>query len=45
MKAALRKKFIVLSAFIKNLEKTHTGHLTSHLKTIELKRSKNTQEE
>ena len=37
MKAVLRGKFIVLSSFIKKLERSHTGNLTAHLKPLEQK--------
>ena len=46
LKAVLRGKFIVLSVYIKNLEKSHTSVLTAHhLKALGKKRSKFTQEE
>ena len=45
MKAGLRGKFIALSAHIKKTEKAHISDLTSHLKAIEKKRSRLTQEE
>jgi hypothetical protein len=35
MKAALRGKFIVVNAFIKKLERSHTSNLTAHLKALE----------
>ena len=31
MKAVLRGKFIAVNAYIKKLEKSHTGELTEHL--------------
>ena len=37
MKATLRQKFIVLSDYIKELEKAHTSNLTLYLNTIEQK--------
>ena len=37
MKAALRGKFIALSAFIKKLERSHTTNLTPYLKVLEQK--------
>ena len=37
MKALLRGKFIVLNAYIKKLEKSHTSKLIKHLKALELK--------
>ena len=37
MKAVLRRKFTALSAHIKNLEKSYTGDLTAHMKTLEQK--------
>lgn len=37
MKAVLRRKFIALGAYIKNLEKSHTSDLTAHLKALEKK--------
>jgi hypothetical protein len=36
-KAMIRGKFIALSAFIKNLERTYSRNLTAHLKTQEQK--------
>lgn len=36
MKAVLREKIIVLSAFIGELENSHTNILNLHLKTLEL---------
>ena len=33
MKTVLRGKFTALSAYIKNVEKSHTSDLTAHLKT------------
>ena len=39
MKAVLRGKFIALSAYIKNLEKSHTSYLTEHLKNLDQKES------
>jgi hypothetical protein len=35
MKAVLRGKFIVVRAFIKKLERSHTNNLTAYLKTLE----------
>ena len=43
MKAVLRE-FIALDAYIKKPEKSHTSELTEHLKTLEQKGSKLTQE-
>ena len=37
LKIVLRGKFILLSAYIKNLEKSQTGDLTAHLKALEQK--------
>ena len=37
MKAALRRNFIALSAYIKNLKIYLTSDLTVHLKAMELK--------
>ena len=46
MEVVLRGKFIELSAYIKNLEKSHTSNLTAHLKALEQKETKKlTQEE
>ena len=45
MKALLRGKLIPLSAYKKKLERAHTRSLTTHLKTLEKKGSKSTQEE
>ena len=41
MKAVLKGKFIALSAFIKKLERTHTGNLTAHLKALGKKKKAN----
>ena len=43
--AVLRGKFIALSTHIKKREKAHIRDLTAHLKALEKKRSKLTQEE
>jgi hypothetical protein len=45
MKAVLRGKLIALSASKKKLERAYTSSLTAHLKALEQKRSKYTQEE
>ena len=45
MKAVLRGKFIALNAHIKEMEKAHIRDLTEHLKALEKKRSRLTQEE
>ena len=45
MKAVLRGKFIALSAQLKKTEKAHIENLTAHLKALEKKRSRITQEE
>ena len=45
MKAVLRGKLIALSASQKKLERAYTSSLTAHLKVLEEKRSKYTQEE
>jgi hypothetical protein len=45
MKAFLRGKLIALSASKKKLERAHTNSLTTHLKALEKKGSKLTQEE
>ena len=45
MKAVLRGKLIALSASKKKLERAYTSSLTEHLKALEQKRSKYTQEE
>jgi hypothetical protein len=45
MKEVLRGKLIALSASKKKLERAYTSNLTAHLKAIEQKRSKHTQEE
>ena len=45
MKAVLKGKFIALSAHIKKMEKAYIGDLTAHLKALEKKRSRLTQEE
>lgn len=37
MKAILRQKFIVLSDYIKELEKAHTSNLTLYLNALEQK--------
>jgi hypothetical protein len=37
MKAALRRKFMALSALVKKLEKSCTNNLTAHLRTLEQK--------
>ena len=37
VKTVLRGKFIVLNAYVKKLEKSHTGELTEHLTTLEQK--------
>jgi hypothetical protein len=37
-------KVIALSDFIKKLERSHTSNLTAHVKTLEQKRNKHTQE-
>jgi hypothetical protein len=37
MKAMLRGTFIALSAFIRDLEKSHTSNLKAHLKALEQK--------
>ena len=37
MKAVLKRKFIVLSAHIKKMEKAHISDLTAHLKALEQK--------
>ena len=37
LKVALRGKFIPISSYIKNLEKSQTGDLTAFLKTLEQK--------
>ena len=39
LKAVLTGKFVALSAYIKNLEKSHASILTAHLKALEQKRS------
>jgi hypothetical protein len=43
MKAVLRGKFIALSAFIKNVARSHSNDLKLNLKTLE-KRSSSSQE-
>ena len=45
MKAVLRGKLIALSASKKKLERAHLSSLTTHLKALENKESKFTQEE
>jgi hypothetical protein len=35
MKAVLAGKFLALSAFIRKLERSHTGNSTAHLKALE----------
>jgi hypothetical protein len=45
MKAFLRGNLIALSASKKKLERAHTSRLTTHLKPLEQKGSKFTQEE
>jgi hypothetical protein len=45
MKAELRGKLIILSVSKKKLERAYTRYLTAHLKALEQKRSKYTQEE
>ena len=45
LKAVLGGKFVTLSTYINNLEKSHTSDLTVHLKVLEQKISKLTQEE
>ena len=35
MKTVLREKLIVLNAYIKKVEKSHTSDLTAHLKALE----------
>ena len=35
MKVVSRGKFIVLSAFIKTAERSHTSDITAHLKALE----------
>jgi hypothetical protein len=45
MKAFLRGKLIPLSASKKKLKRTHPSSLTTHLKSLEKKGSKFTQEE
>ena len=37
MKVVLRGKLIVLNAYIKKLEKSHTSKVTDHLKALEQK--------
>jgi hypothetical protein len=37
MKAVVRGKLIVLSAFIKKLERSYTSNLTKHLKALKQK--------
>ena len=37
MKTVLRRKFIALSAYIKNVEKSHISDLIAHLKVLEQK--------
>jgi hypothetical protein len=37
MKAVLRGKFIVLSALVKNLERSYTDNLTAYLSALEQK--------
>jgi hypothetical protein len=45
MKAVVRGKFIALIASKKKLERAYTSSLTAHLKALEQKRNKYTQEE
>ena len=45
MKAVLREKFIPLSTLVNKLERSYTSNSTAHLRTLEQKRSKFTQEE
>ena len=44
MKAVLRGKLLALSAQLKKTEKAHIGDLTAHLKALEKKRSRLSQE-
>jgi hypothetical protein len=44
MKAMLRGKFIALSALIKKLESSYTSNLTAHLRALEQKEKKHTEE-
>jgi hypothetical protein len=43
MKTVIEEKFLALSAFIKELARSHTKHLTAHLKAPGKNRSKLTQ--
>ena len=43
MNTVIREKFITLSVFMKNLKRSHTSDLTTHLKALK-KESKHTQE-
>ena len=45
IKAVLRGNFIALSALVKKLERSYTDNLTAHMRALEQKRSKLTQEE
>ena len=45
MKVVLRGQFIALSAYIKKVKKAHTSDLTAHLKALEQKDSRLTEEE
>jgi hypothetical protein len=45
MKTVLRGKLIALNASEKKLERPYTSSLTAHLKALEKKRNKYTQEE
>ena len=45
MMKAVQRKFIALSAHIKKIEKAHISDLITHLKALERKRGRLTQEE